>query len=182
MGNRLDRPLLLRAAALLVGGAAAGLGVNAARPAGAVALLRFEPPTTCSGAEAPVAAPVAELTPREASQLCGRGGVVFADTRSDERFEAGHAAGAVHLPCDATELGARSAIADLEHAGAQTVIFYGDSSDDGRAVAETLRRRGLTAELRVLHGGFAAWEREGLACASGPCEDCAIAGKTEPSP
>ena len=31
----------------------------------------------------------------------------------------------------------------LTQARAQTVIVYGDSSDDGRAVAETLRRRGL---------------------------------------
>ena len=52
------------------------------------------------------------------------------------------------------------------------MIVYGDSSDDGRAVAETLRRRGLHGDLRVLRGGFAAWEREGLACASGPCQDC----------
>jgi rhodanese-related sulfurtransferase len=59
---------------------------------------------------------------------------------------------------------------------ARTVIVYGDSSDDGRAVAETLRRLGLRGELRVLRGGFAAWEREGLACASGPCKDCPIAG------
>jgi rhodanese-related sulfurtransferase len=181
MVNRLDRPLLIRAAALVVAGAAAGLGVNAARPAGAIALLRFEPPTSCS-AEEPAVAPVAELTPGEASQLCGRGGVVFADTRSGERFEAGHAAGAVHLPCDATELGAQAAIASLERAGAQTVIVYGDSSDDGRAVAETLRRRGLRTDLRVLRGGFAAWEREGLACVSGPFEGSTVAGKTEPSP
>ena len=179
MPNRIDRPLLFRAAALLVGGAGAGLGVNAARPAG-VALRGFEPPTACTVA-APTVAPVTELTPREASQLCNAGGVVFADTRPDERFEAGHVAGAVHLPCDATELGAQAAIASLTQARAQTVIVYGDSSDDGRAVAETLRRRGFRADLRVLRGGFAAWEREGLACASGPCEDCTIAGKTEVS-
>ena len=177
MPKGFDRPLLFRAAALLVGGAGVGLGLNAARPGG-VSLLSFEPPTACTG-EAHAVAPVAELTPKEASQLCNTGGVVFADTRPDDRFEAGHVAGAVHLPCDATELGAQAAIASLTHANAQTVIVYGDSSDDGRAVAETLRLRGFHADLRVLTGGFAAWERDGLACASGPCEDCSIAGKTE---
>jgi rhodanese-related sulfurtransferase len=175
---RLDRPLLVRAAALVIGSGAAGLGANALRPSG-VALLGFEPPTACSAAPTSEA-PVLELTPREASLLCGRAGVVFADTRAAARFEEGHVADAVYLPCDATERGAQAAIGRLGHA--QTVIVYGDSSDDGRAVAETLRRRGLHADLRVLRGGFAAWEREGLACASGPCEDCTIAGSSEPSP
>jgi len=171
----LDRPSLLRAAALVLGGAAAGLGANAVRPAG-VALIGFEPPTACS-AEPAGEAPVPELTPREASLLCGRAGVVFADTRSAARFEEGHVADAAYLPCDATERGAQ---APLDRLGrAQTVIVYGDSSDDGRAVAETLRRRGLRGDLRVLRGGFAAWEQEGLACASGPCNDCSLASSPE---
>jgi len=174
---RLDRPLLVRAAALVIGSSAAGLGANALRPSG-VPLLAFEPPTACSAA--PVdEAPVLELTAREASLLCGRAHVIFADTRPSARVEEGHVADAVYLPCDATESGAEAAIARLGHA--RTVIVYGDSSDDGRAVAETLRRRGLHADLRVLRGGFAAWEREGLACASGPCVDCTIAGSKEPS-
>jgi rhodanese-related sulfurtransferase len=186
---RLDRPLILRAAALVLGGGAAGLGANALRPGG-VAILSFEPPTTCT-AEAgsqgggrprsPGREPaIAEIAPREASFLCGRAGVVFADTRPASTYEEGHVADAIHLPCDATELGAQAAITHLSHA--QTVIVYGDSSDDGRAVAETLRRRGLPGDLRVLRGGFAAWEREGLACASGPCKDCPLAGSTDKTP
>jgi rhodanese-related sulfurtransferase len=176
--HRLDRPLLLRTAALVLGSGLLGLGANAARPHG-VELLAFAPPTACTGSpEAP--APAAEMDPREASFLCGRPGVIFADTRPAARFEAGHVASAVHLPCDATALGAEPAIARLSHA--QTVIVYGDSSDDGHSVAETLRRRGLKADLRVLRGGFAAWESAGLACASGPCKDCTIAGSKETSP
>jgi rhodanese-related sulfurtransferase len=180
MLRQLDRPALVRAAVLVVGGGAVGLAVNAARPSG-VALVGFEAPTTCS-AEAPGTpqAPIVELSPREASFLCGRPGIVFADTRPAARFEGGHVADAFHLPCDATESGAQAVIARL--ADARTVIVYGDSSDDGRAVAETLRRRGLHADLRVLHGGFGAWEKEGLACVSGPSEDRPIAGSTEPSP
>jgi rhodanese-related sulfurtransferase len=172
----LDRPLLLRAVALVLGSGAAGLGVNAVRPGG-VALLGFEPPTACTAEVGQVEAPIVELAPREASFLCGRAGVVFADTRPAARFEEGHVADAVHLPCDASEHGAEVAIAQLSPA--ETVIVYGDSSDDGRAVAETLRRRGLHGDLRVLRGGFAAWEREGLACASGPCKDCPLAGSSE---
>jgi len=178
-GKALDRPLILRAAALVLGGGAVGLGANAVRPAG-VAVLAFAPPTTCTAEAAGQDQPIVEMTPREASFLCGRPGVIFAETRAAARFEDGHVADAIHLPCDATELGAQAAIAHLLHA--QMVIIYGDSSDDGRAVAETLRRRGLRSDLRVLHGGFAAWEHEGLACASGPCKDCPLAGSTEKSP
>lgn len=156
----------------MLGGAAAGLGANAVRPGG-VALLGFEPPVTCS-AEPAGEGPVIEITPREASLLCGSAGVVFADTRDAARFEQGHVADAVHLPCDSTEIGAQAPLDQLDHA--QTVIVYGDSSDDVRAVAETLRRRGLHGDLRILRGGFAAWEQEGLACASGPCKDCTLAG------
>jgi rhodanese-related sulfurtransferase len=175
---RIDRALLLRSAALLLGSGAAGLGANAIRPGG-VAIGAFQPPTTCTAEAGGAAeqAPVVELAPREASFLCGHPGVIFADTRSAARFEEGHVADAIHLPCDATELGARAAIAQLSRAA--TVIVYGDSSDDGRAVAETLRRRGLRGDLRVLRGGFAAWEREGLACASGPTP---VAGSLEQRP
>jgi rhodanese-related sulfurtransferase len=173
-----DRPLLLRAVGLLLGGALAGLGIDVARPGG-VLRNSFSPPTACSAA-ADHEPPLIEMDPPSASSLCGRPNVVFADTRSAARFAEGHVADAVHLPCDATANGAEGALSKLDRA--QTIIVYGESSDDSREVAETLRRRGLKGDLRVLQGGFAAWEREGLACASGPCRECAVAGAKEPHP
>ncbi len=178
MSFRLDRPLLLRAAALLLGGSALGLGINAARPTG-VALFGFEPPTACTAAEA-LDAPVVELTPLEASGLCGHSGILFADTRTAERFAAGHVADAIHLPCDASASGAEIALGEIRHA--QTVVVYGESTEAASEVAETLRRRGLKTEVRVLRGGFAAWEQEGLACASGPCPGCSVTSGKEHSP
>ena len=38
---------------------------------------------------------------------------------------------------------------------------------------------GLRGDLRVLEGGFAAWEKQGLACASGPCHECTVAGSSK---
>lgn len=178
MTSRLDRPLLLRTAALLLGGATIGLGLNAARPGG-VALRAFDAPTTCAAPASPES-PVLEMDPRDASALCGRAGVVFADTRSEARFVEGHVADAVHLPCDATSAGAAPSLRKLHTA--KTIIVYGETSDDGREVAASLRRRGIDGDLRVLRGGFAAWEREGLACASGPCRDCTVAGSSEAAP
>lgn len=178
MSSSFDRPLLFRAGILLFGGSLLGLGINAARPAG-VSIRGFEPPTVCTAA-AEHEAPVIEMTPHEAVGLCGRSGAVFADTRTADRFAAGHVADAVHLPCDLSASGAEVALKELGHA--QTVVVYGESTEEAHEVAETLRRRGLEAELRVLRGGFSAWEQEGLACASGPCRKCTIANPKESTP
>ncbi|MEO7328949.1 MAG: rhodanese-like domain-containing protein [Minicystis sp.] len=172
----LDRPLLLRTLALFVGGALLGLAVNAGRAA-PLALRGFEVPVVCSAGEEGPAAPLEQMSAAAASTMCAREGVVFADTRSAGEFAEGHIADAVHLPCDASASGADTAI---KHLGpARTIIVYGTSTDDGHKVAETLRARGLHGDLRVLEGGFAAWEKQGLACASGPCHECTVAGSTK---
>jgi 3-mercaptopyruvate sulfurtransferase SseA len=78
-------------------------------------------------------------------------------------------AGAIHLPCDASGSVASEAMHKLE--GAATVIVYGESTDDARPVAASLHRR-LHNRVSLLKGGFAAWNQAGLACASGPCDEC----------
>lgn len=162
---------LIRALVLVVAGGVLGFAVNAARPGG-VSLQAFAPPTQCSGAEAAVAAPV-EMSPTDASALCGRPDVVIADTRSAAAYAEGHVAGAVHLPCDANGHAAVEALAHFDRA--QTIIVYGDSSDSARPVAESLAQRHPGVRVAVLTGGFGAWSSAGLACASGPCDDCKAA-------
>jgi rhodanese-related sulfurtransferase len=110
------------------------------------------------------------MSPNEASSLCGRANVVIADTRGESAFAEGHVAGAVHLPCDAGGKTAVDALAHFSHA--QTIVVYGASTDDARAVAESLQRRHPDVKVAVLDGGFAAWSSAGLACASGPCAEC----------
>jgi rhodanese-related sulfurtransferase len=172
----LDSSVLVRAACLLACGAVVGLVTNAARRA-PLALTGFEAQVACSAA-AEGRAPPLELAAAEASSMCGRDGIFFADSRSAERFAEGHIAGAIHLPCDAQPSGADGVIERL--APARTIVVYGDSTEEARTVAETLQSRGLRADIRVLRGGFAAWDAEGLACASGPCRDCTLAGSAEP--
>ena len=172
----IHRPLLLRASGLLLGGALAGLAFNAARPAG-VSLAHFEAPSTCT-AGLPHEDKVLEISAHDASALCGSKGVLFADTRPPDAFAEGHVADALHLPCHGTQGPDEGALRKL--AEAETILVYGASSDDAREVAETLQRRGLQGKLRVLTGGFPAWEREGLACASGPCQECTYASGKEP--
>ena len=178
MKSLLDRPLLLRTASLLAGGAVLGLGINTVRPSG-VALFAFEPPTACATANTQ-AGVITEMAPHEAMHLCGRAGTIFADTREPDRFAAGHIAEAMHLPCSISASGAEDALKKLGHA--QMVILYGESTEDAREMADTLRRRGLDTQIHVLSGGFSAWEKEGLACTSGPCMECSIAGSKEKTP
>jgi rhodanese-related sulfurtransferase len=168
-----------RALCLLLAGSALGLAVNAARPDG-VRFTKFAPPNSC-GAEAAssAGAPVGVLRPTDAVALCSDADTLLADVRPPAEFAEGHVTGAIHLPCTSSGTAASAAVDRL--AGRHTLIVYGDGTEDARLVAEELRRRAGRADLRVLviEGGFAAWNRAGLACSSGPCPEC---GGTRPEP
>jgi rhodanese-related sulfurtransferase len=171
--------LLARALLLVLIGAGVGLATNAARSDG-IALRGYEPPVTCS-AGGPGHVPAVEvLPPARAVTLCSDAGVLIADARPPARFAAGHIVDAVHLPCAATGSQASAVVDQL--AGVNTLIVYGDTTEEARAVADDLRRRASRADLRVvvLEGGFPAWSQAGLACASGPCRTCTAADQHRP--
>jgi rhodanese-related sulfurtransferase len=155
---------VVRSLVLVAIGSGGGFALNALRPGG-LRPTAFQPPTQCDEAEGKPT----EITPADAAGLCGQEGVVIADTRSAAQFAEGHVAGALHLPCDAAGQVASDAMSRLE--GARTIVVYGASTAQARPVADSLKRR-HHADVRVLDGGFSAWERAGLACASGPCGDC----------
>jgi rhodanese-related sulfurtransferase len=158
-----------RASVLVAVAAALGFVVNAARPHG-VALASFAAPTQCSGHEAPAAAD--DVAPVEAAAWCGQPEVVIADARTATAFAEGHVAGAIHLPCDANGQAAVEALAHFERA--RRIIVYGQSTEDARPVADSLKQRHPNVHVQVLAGGFPAWAGAGLACASGPCDECKI--------
>jgi rhodanese-related sulfurtransferase len=163
-------PVLARAAALVAFGSALGFAVNAGRKDG-VHPGSFAVATSCS-ASGTAAAPATVLAPTEAMRLCGDPGVLVADVRAPERFAAGHVTGAVHLPCATSGPEASRALSGV--AGKHTLIVYGDSTEEALPVVESLRPRLPDPGLRVivLEGGFSAWDRAGLACSSGPCNEC----------
>src|SRR5438093_4681748 len=140
---------LVRAVVLVVAGAACGLAVNAVRKDG-VRLASFAPPTMCADEGA---APE-ELPPGDAVALCGAPNAIIADARAESRFAEGHVAGAIHLPCDAAGAVAEGVLARLQ--AARTVLVYGESTDDAKPVAHSLKRRLPGVRVAVLRGGFAA--------------------------
>jgi rhodanese-related sulfurtransferase len=170
--------LVGRTVCLLLAGSALGLAVNAARPDG-VRFTRFAPPNTCGAGETMTAAgapPVEVLPPTAAVSVCGDAQTLLADVRPADEFAQGHVTGALHLPCASSGSAASAAVDRL--AGRHTLVVYGDGTEDARLVAEELRRRAGRSDLRVLviEGGFAAWNRAGLACSSGPCVECGTPG------
>jgi rhodanese-related sulfurtransferase len=164
-----------RLAVLLAAGGALGLLVNLVHPR-AVRFATFAPPRVCgAGAEAtgaPTPPAVELLSLTQVASLCGDPRAMVADARSAERFAEGHVAGAIHLPCASSRVAATAALDRL--VGKETLVVYGDSTEEALPVAEELRRRGDRPGLRVavLAGGFPAWSQAGLACSSGPCADC----------
>jgi len=165
--------LVWRALVLCLLGGLIGVAINLARPDG-LAVATYAPPATCSAGEASfgVGPEVALASQAEATALCAQADTVLADVRSAEAFAAGHVAGAIHLPCSASDEAASAAQASLS--GKHLLLVYGDATADAFPVAEQMRRRLSRSDLtiRVLEGGFSAWSAAGLACTSGECPSC----------
>ncbi|MGC4063160.1 MAG: rhodanese-like domain-containing protein [Polyangiaceae bacterium] len=160
----------MRVTLLVAVGATAGFAVNRIHPRG-VPFARYVPPTMCSATQDASSA-ISELAPAEAAKLCGAANTLVADVRTAEEYAKGHIAGAVHIPCSGSK-------ADVERVrgrllGKNRLVVYGGSDDQSRQVAADLSRRMQRPELNVavILGGWSAWFDAGLACSSGPCDDC----------
>lgn len=156
-----------RALVLAIAGGVLGILIAKARPGG----LDWTPRVHAASCEAPAVEP-RRVSPSGAASLCARSDVLIADARPATDFAAGHIAGAVHLPCDASGAVATTALGG-DHGA---VLVYGAATDDAINVARTIAQR-TSAQVYALEGGFAAWEKAGLACASGPCDECAPVSK-----
>jgi rhodanese-related sulfurtransferase len=164
----------LRAVALLGMGVAFGLAFNQLRPK-SFAFTSWAPPTTCAAVgeeHEPALRPIEVLVPEQVAALCGVPGVAFADVRDKHKYETGHVIQAHHLPCTASPDAAKVAVEVL--AATNTVVVYGETTEDAARVADSLREKAARPELRVIvmSGGFNAWNEAGLACTSGACDEC----------
>jgi rhodanese-related sulfurtransferase len=136
----------------------------------AVSWRPYAAPTMCSALA--VAPEIRSLQPAQAARLCGDAKTLVADVRDSAAFASGHVAGAVHIQCSGSR-------ADVEHVraslvGKDTLVVYGDNEEQAQKVASDLAQRMNRPDLSVaiLAGGWKAWFDAGLACASGPCDDC----------
>jgi rhodanese-related sulfurtransferase len=135
-----------------------------------LAQLRADDPSTCS---APIAArpEVQWIEQDEARDMIVNTDVIFADARSRDAYEAGHVAGAFHVPMDT---GVLDTHATRLVQGARVVIAYCDTMGEcasSRRLAGLLSEAGLH-DVRVLRGGMPAWLENGYPAEAGPCREC----------
>ena len=82
---------------------------------------------------------------------------VLIDTREDREWDAGHAAGAIHLSKGVIERDIESEIPDK----AATLILYCGGGFRSALVADTLQKMGYQNAIS-LDGGWRAWNAAGL--------------------
>ena len=87
----------------------------------------------------------------------GVAGLVVADSRSQESWDQGHVAGAIHLPTD--EIAARAA--EVIPPGATVVTYcWGPGCNGAHRAALEFAKLGYPVKEMI--GGFEYWAREGL--------------------
>jgi rhodanese-related sulfurtransferase len=101
--------------------------------------------------------PVKDVNNIEATQLINRRNAVLLDVREPKEFEGGRLPGAIHIPL--SQLTSR--VSELGKFTARPVVAYCDIGRRSRMAAGTLEKAGFK-EIFSLHGGIAAWKKDGL--------------------
>ncbi|MDP3007607.1 MAG: rhodanese-like domain-containing protein [Methylococcales bacterium] len=98
------------------------------------------------------------VSPKEASVLTAEKQAVIVDVREDDEWNAGHIAGAVHIPLN--QLDAR--LPELQSYKESTIITQCRSGKRSLKALEVLKSAGFT-KVSSMDGGIVAWTKDGLA-------------------
>jgi rhodanese-related sulfurtransferase len=98
------------------------------------------------------------VSPKEASVLTAEKQAVIVDVREDDEWNAGHIAGAVHIPLN--QLDAR--LPELLKYKDTTVITQCQSGKRSLKALEVLKSAGFS-KVSSMDGGIVAWSKDGLA-------------------
>lgn len=104
---------------------------------------------------------IAELSPKEASELAQSGGAVLIDVREESEWREGHAAGAQHLSRGMLEVEIEERVPNLE----QAIICYCGAGGRSALAAASLQTMGYT-NVKSMAGGVRAWKEASLPMAS----------------
>jgi rhodanese-related sulfurtransferase len=100
---------------------------------------------------------VKDVTSAEATQLLNRRNAVLLDVREPKEFEGGRLPNAVHIPL--SQLAGRTS--ELAKMVARPVVAYCETGRRSPGAAGVLSKAGFQ-EIYSLHGGIAAWKKDGL--------------------
>lgn len=163
------KPLLVQAVRVLLVGLALGVvhGIVRGWPTLPPAITA----TTCSG-------PVAErpgvrwVTVADARHLWDDPTVTFVDARTTAEYEGGHVTNALAAPLDDAGMVAPAIVTMLR--SSRVVVAYCDTTSScarSSRLASLLAGAGLR-DVRVLQGGFHAWEEQSYPAEAGTCRLC----------
>lgn len=159
---------------ILCASTALGLVSNAVRSDGVD--LHLAPARATEGECAPPAEQTQWISLAEATELAGQPDVLFIDARPTEQFVRAHVAGAYSVPFHGAGTVPRDAL-DIV-AGARIVVTYCDTHGGCSASVDLARALAAAGALdvRVLEGGFPAWEQAGAPAEAGTCRLCPGSG------
>ena len=97
------------------------------------------------------------VTPKEASVLTSEKKAVIVDVREEDEWNAGHIAGAVHIPLKQLE----TRLPELQQYKDKTIITQCRSGKRSADALEVLKSAGFT-NVYSMDGGIMAWSKDGL--------------------
>jgi rhodanese-related sulfurtransferase len=100
---------------------------------------------------------VKDVTSAEATQLLNRRNAVLLDVREPNEFVGGRLPNALHIPL--SQLAGRTS--ELAKLVSRPVVAYCDTGRKSASAAGALAKAGFQ-EIYSLHGGLAAWKKDGL--------------------
>lgn len=155
---------------ILVAGTALGLVSNAARPDG-IDLARA-PARATEGECAPPTEQTQWISLADATELVGQADVMFVDARPTDEYVGAHVAGAYSVPF---QPGAELSREGKDIAGSARVVITYCDTHGGCSCSVALARAIAAAgaeDVRVLEGGWPAWQEAGAPADSGTCRLC----------
>jgi len=98
------------------------------------------------------------VSPKEASVLTADKKAVIVDVREDDEWNAGHIAGAVHIPLNQLE----ARLPELQSYKDTSIITQCQSGKRSLKALELLKSAGFS-KVASMDGGIVAWRKDGLA-------------------
>jgi len=98
------------------------------------------------------------VSPKEASVLTTDKKAVIVDVREDDEWNAGHIAGAVHIPLNQLE----ARLPELQSYKDTSIITQCQSGKRSLKALELLKSAGFS-KVASMDGGIVAWRKDGLA-------------------
>jgi rhodanese-related sulfurtransferase len=158
-------PLGLKAAAIVIMAAIAGLLFNLVNPR---AIPYFSPKLYDIYVSCPMeekAPGIKRISSRELNDL-RVAGVIIVDSRPASEYLQGHIPGAISLPYDPVACPDPKTVETIKAGEQMAVVYGGTLHEEGVALAQELFRQGVPM-VAHLEGGFPAWAQAGMTVKKG---------------